>query len=407
VLKQLDTLIGFAVVMSVVSMLIMVATQAISSTLALRGKVLLDALEALFVRIVPDLDSAKARALAEVILKRPTISDSSLSIKGRMPEIWKLATAIRPEECLRAIRKIALSDADILKRVLSKDGAASVENAKDAAARVLAAFDSPEAKRAAESALAAVKEIVPESPALSAVQAKVDALLAHAVGAMQTEAQSWATQFQSAQDRSEQWFTMQARRVTVILAFVTAFFLQLDAFQLFTRLSNDADLRNQLVTLSPNIQKRVDEALNVKFPGTVYLDALKELKNKKEISADPGETDAATGASAREWLVKQAATPDALKDYDVVVQNEAVKRTKDAKEEFTEMVGIYDQTKLRLIPEPYPLALDTSFPYLHDVSSFLGLTGLASGNALLRDVCGGDAANAGRVVLVQPLEKPL
>jgi hypothetical protein len=37
-LKQLDTLIGFAVVMSVVSLLIMVATQAITSMLALRGK---------------------------------------------------------------------------------------------------------------------------------------------------------------------------------------------------------------------------------------------------------------------------------------------------------------------------------------------------------------------------------
>jgi len=58
-LKQLDTLIGFAVVMSVVSMLIMVATQAISSVLALRGKNLRDGLQALFLRLVPSLDPSK------------------------------------------------------------------------------------------------------------------------------------------------------------------------------------------------------------------------------------------------------------------------------------------------------------------------------------------------------------
>ena len=93
--------------MSAVSMLIMVATQAISSVLALRGKNLRDGLQALFLRLVPTLDASKARDLAESILKRPTISDSSLSIKGWMPESWKLGTAIRPEECLAALRRIA------------------------------------------------------------------------------------------------------------------------------------------------------------------------------------------------------------------------------------------------------------------------------------------------------------
>ena len=72
--------------MSAVSMLIMVATQAISSVLALRGKNLRDGLQALFLRLVSTLDASKARDLAESILKRPTISDSSLSSKGWMPE---------------------------------------------------------------------------------------------------------------------------------------------------------------------------------------------------------------------------------------------------------------------------------------------------------------------------------
>src|SRR5215472_7801554 len=139
-LKQVDTLIGFAVVMSVISMLIMVATQAISSALALRGRNLRDALEALFRRIAPGLDAYKARALAEVALKLPTVSDSSLSIKGSMPESWKLAADIRPEECLRAIKRIATFDAKTLKDLFSESGKESVEKAQLAARRVLNAL---------------------------------------------------------------------------------------------------------------------------------------------------------------------------------------------------------------------------------------------------------------------------
>jgi|SRR6516165_4175784 hypothetical protein len=100
--------------MSVVSLLITLVTQAFSSILALRGKNLLDALEALFLRFAPELKSRvgendkktnQARELAELVLKRPTISDSALSIeKSKWPESWKLATTVRADECLSKSR---------------------------------------------------------------------------------------------------------------------------------------------------------------------------------------------------------------------------------------------------------------------------------------------------------------
>src|SRR6476619_4192720 len=173
-LKQVDTLIGFAVVMSVVSMLIMVATQAISSVLALRGKNLRDGLQALFLRLVPTLEPSKARDLAESILKRPAISDSSLSIKGWMPESWKLATAIRPEECLAALRRIAEKDINILGRALSSDARESLPDAQAAAKQVVDALQSPEAKKAANDAKEAIKNIAPDAKV--EVEQKIDAL---------------------------------------------------------------------------------------------------------------------------------------------------------------------------------------------------------------------------------------
>jgi hypothetical protein len=80
VLKQLDVLIGFVVVMAIVSLLVMIITQVISSLFGLRGKNLLAALRAMMRGIDPNLPTGTARQLAGYILTRPVISDSMLSM---------------------------------------------------------------------------------------------------------------------------------------------------------------------------------------------------------------------------------------------------------------------------------------------------------------------------------------
>lgn len=79
-LKQLDTLIGFAVVMSVVSLLITIVTQTLSALLGLRGKNLADALEAMICMIAPTITSQSAKDLVMKVLTHPVISDSVLSM---------------------------------------------------------------------------------------------------------------------------------------------------------------------------------------------------------------------------------------------------------------------------------------------------------------------------------------
>src|ERR1035441_8224489 len=85
-LKQLDTLIGFVVVMSVVSLLITIITQMVSSLLGLRGKHLADALVVMIDKIDPQLDATTRANLAIGILTRPVISDSMLWMSKK---IWK------------------------------------------------------------------------------------------------------------------------------------------------------------------------------------------------------------------------------------------------------------------------------------------------------------------------------
>jgi hypothetical protein len=74
-LRQLDTLIGFVVVMSIVSLMITIITQIVSSALGLRGQNLADALEAMIHKIDPEIGQHIANGLVNEVLTRPVISD--------------------------------------------------------------------------------------------------------------------------------------------------------------------------------------------------------------------------------------------------------------------------------------------------------------------------------------------
>lgn len=111
-LKQIDTLIGLSVVMLVVSIFITIITQIFSSLLGLRGKNLASALEAMIYKIDPDITAnvkGLAKQLADRVLTHPAVSDSMLSMKKAWPMAWKRASAIRPDELLDVLKRIAVN----------------------------------------------------------------------------------------------------------------------------------------------------------------------------------------------------------------------------------------------------------------------------------------------------------
>ena len=77
-LNDLDTFIGFAVIMTLLSMLITVGTQMVSALLAMRGKNLANALAITLRTIDPDIGH-QAEEVVEHLLSRPGISDSIFS----------------------------------------------------------------------------------------------------------------------------------------------------------------------------------------------------------------------------------------------------------------------------------------------------------------------------------------
>jgi hypothetical protein len=85
-LNTLDTVIAFAVIMTVLSLLITILVQMVSTALSLRGKNLANALALTFQTIDPKIGE-DAHSLAAQILRDPIFSDSILRSKNRPPVI--------------------------------------------------------------------------------------------------------------------------------------------------------------------------------------------------------------------------------------------------------------------------------------------------------------------------------
>jgi hypothetical protein len=90
-LNTLDTVIAFAVIMTVLSLLITIIVQMVSGALSLRGKNLANALALTFQTIDPALKK-QAHSLAAQILRDPIFSDSILKKKDRVVKDINAAT---------------------------------------------------------------------------------------------------------------------------------------------------------------------------------------------------------------------------------------------------------------------------------------------------------------------------
>ena len=295
-LSQLDTIIGFAVVMALVSLLVTIITQMVSSFFGLRGRSLADALVVTLYKI----DSKFAEenkdtyfSLIEYVLTHPTISDSVLPMKRPVLFLWrwnprwwqwlvlqwKRAAAIRCDEMLALLEELAGTKAAHAKEQIkaADDGLQIKEQAlkqviEDAEKKNL----NKEQKKAAEETKKQAKEACKEAQlkrvalhildqlysvtqerqtGLAALQAALPKLAAEK-GADAVKEFTAATNhalnnlekwFDSAQDRAQQWFTMHARVVTIIASIILAFLLQLDAMALLKQVSSDKQLRDDLV----------------------------------------------------------------------------------------------------------------------------------------------------------------
>ena len=313
-LSTLDTVIAFAVIMTVLSLLITLVVQMVSATLSLRGKNLANALALTFQTIDPSIGKY-AHSLAAQILRDPIFSDSLWQHKTRQSLDENAQKFIAAQ---RKLRDAKMRRPDDPNRAEAISNATAEVNTTKAAVTIPnvtpnreepwgfwtipwgGAMEIATAIRPGEiyRVLQEIREMSPEEaqllnipkelvekarglvaalhrldlPAIeSRVKLKDIAAAAKMFAPEQQEAvldslgsfgatvERATTQaydrfqrwFGSAQDRAEQWFQIHVRMVTIVAAILVSVFLQLDTVEVYDKLRHEPKLVEALVKAAP------------------------------------------------------------------------------------------------------------------------------------------------------------
>lgn len=261
-LDSLDTLIGFALIFAVTSLLITIVVQLVTSIFNLRGQNVAWGLAETFETIAPKLKAQRkglGKKLSDHLLRDSLLSDVQLGTLVRP------ASAIRPDELFDVLYRIATgkkegTPPDMRAGVLDLFAALGIERSvleshgkqltqthqviNNLSTTLATLPDGPEKASISNT----LKELNASLPRLSVVagQPVID-LAADAQQALKGAYQRFEYWFATGQERAHQWFTTHARVVAAIFSLVFAFWLQLDAVEIFKMVSSDRALRDKLV----------------------------------------------------------------------------------------------------------------------------------------------------------------
>lgn len=252
-LDTLDILIGFTLIMLIMSMAVTILTQLVGSGLFnLRGRALKIGIARLLALLDRGLTPEEGMRIADHILRNPLVGQSML-IGSR----HRLAEVVHREELVKLVLDFAAHD-DAEK--------ADPQNTADEAglrAKVLRSLkangiDNPgEILRQVRNALIDLEKTSPEL----SHSARLNIAILHFAGSeFLSKVNSW---FDQTIDRVSDAFTVRIRFVTACVALLLALALQLDSVGLINRLSVDDDLRRQLVAVATQDPARFDPARRV------------------------------------------------------------------------------------------------------------------------------------------------
>jgi len=342
-LEHLDTLISFVAILTGVSLIVTTLTQAVSALVGLRGRNLLWGVQTLLVNVDPALEP-HAEAIAAKILQHPLVSDSTLSNRtqnlfGR----WKLASAIRKDELIDIVRRLAK---------LAEGETTAVEPWKLALRTSLDRLLPAEGEKLLV-ALPEIKKIFPDDPA------KVELVMAQLIPTAErltVELDDW---FHSVMDRVSQRFAMHARTWTIIFSVVVAFALQLDAFDLFRGLSTNPELRARVLASADALTRKADEILTVggSAGSAVYVLAMKQLieAHPVELKALPEPGGFSTEEGAQQWLTAQlhAIGTNEIEKWSKAFEAQVPQASlRSAASNLDD--ALKHQLSFQLLPDPYP-----------------------------------------------------
>jgi hypothetical protein len=340
-LNTLDTVIAFAVIMTVLSLLITLVVQMVSAALSLRGKNLANALALTFQTIDPTIGKY-AHSLAAQILCDPIFSDSLWQKKNRNLDenaqkfiaaqrklrdatLRRLDDPARAEAISKATAEVNTAKAAVtipnvrpnretpwgfwaipwsgamqiatairpgeIYRVLQEMREMTPEEAQllnipkqlpEKARGLIAALhrlDLPaiESRVKLKDIAAAAKIFAPEQQ-----KAVLDSLGSFGATVERATTQAYdrfQRWFGSGQDRAEQWFQIHVRMVTIVAAITASIFLQLDTVEIYDRLRHEPKLVEALVKAAPGTLEQ-GAAVQGQLDANAREKAFADLKEK-------------------------------------------------------------------------------------------------------------------------------
>lgn len=237
-LNTLDILIGFTVVMLIVSMAVTMLTQFIgTSLLDLRGRSLKAGVARLLALMDNGLTQRESKRIADHVLRNPLVG------KARMAwnDSYGLASVIHREELVNLLLDFAVPG-DATKA--DQQDVPDEDRLRHKLRASLAANGIEEPAKVLEAVRTRVTDLEKTNPEMSHSMRLNMALLHNAASPYLSKVNSW---FDQTVDRVSELFTRRIRLVTALVSLVLALFLQLDSIGLINRLSVDDALRNRLV----------------------------------------------------------------------------------------------------------------------------------------------------------------
>jgi hypothetical protein len=370
-LEHLDTLIGFATVMLLLSLLVTTVVQMVAGLSNLRGRCLLEGTEQLLKQLDPGLKD-QARALARKVLTHSAIGEKAASLRdllpGRLRRVAEglpreLAVAIRPRELILVLKDLS-EDATVEEDVRNKLKALFTSTPGQGSPEMIAKAEELLKKlegqfpNQAQDLKSAVESVLKTS---QTIVVKVDA---------------W---FDTVMDRTSEVFKYYTRQITVVVSVLFALLLHIDSLAIFNQLSQNEDLRANLVQMSGSV---VTEGEKVLAPdgsdlATQALQALAQDKTQPEVAQAvsalcTGQAQCANLKNRSEGRSVLQRIPEdqkagALKAYEDTYTKVAKERMSALGVSLDKLQDYLTDTKLEIIPTPICLIGHLDFRSLSGV----------------------------------------
>lgn len=283
-LQYIDTVLGFAIVMLLLSLLVTALVQMLIAVLGMRGWALRWGLQRLLRQVGLDEDDVNAKVIAKAVLKHPCITANG----------FYSANAIRYEELLKILHALKDHPDETLK---------GNSGAKKALNKILTkeTKSNPEIKTAVQTLKAELKRAFPGHTDL--VSDTVERALAAQRKAM-TDVRTW---FDTVMDRTADRFALHTRIATGILAVILVLVLQIDSVSIFQQLAANPDLRARLVQNSQAMLDKAEEMQQLESnnaqAGSRVLSAITTDPNHSSLSGLPAvPAGLATHSQAVQWV---------------------------------------------------------------------------------------------------------